>query len=159
MTVNDEYVTALHEAAHGVVGQMSGMDVRRIVLHRAGAAQDEAGRCELFDLAAERDADMPRFIRYCLAGSAAEKRHAGKYSERDVNDVKQAHTLTWAMLNAEPDSPRVKAHFDSEQAIVDAWMWDENVWRWVTSVADTLVKKRFLTGRDIYELRPAEARR
>jgi hypothetical protein len=159
MTNSAEYLTALHESAHGVIAQMSGMAVKCIVLHRSGAREDEAGRCELFATSAERDADIPRYLRYCLAGAAAERRHVGKYSERDRDDVSHAYTLTCAMLNVEPDSPRAKTHFNSEQAIVDAWMWDENVWRWVTSVANALVKKRRLTGRDIHELRPAEARR
>ena len=157
--MNDDHLVAIHEAGHAVIAATSGMDVRQVVLHRAGSRQDERGRCELFEFGAERDADMPRYIRYCLAGAAAEKRATGNYSERDRNDVRQAHTLTYVMLNVESDSPRVKAHFDSEQTIVDALMWDDTIWKWVQRVADALVKKRRLTGRDIHELRPAEARR
>jgi hypothetical protein len=162
MRNNDDYICAIHESAHAVVAAMGGADVKCIVLHQGsvrGARGLERGRCELCDATTERDADMPRFIRYLLAGSAAEKRATGRYSERDRDDVSHAHTLTWAMLDLEPDDARVKAHFNSEQTIVDAWMWDDTIWGWVTRVADALVKKRRLTGRDVHELRPAEARR
>jgi hypothetical protein len=162
MPANDDYLVALHESAHAVIAGMAGVDVKSVVLHRGsqrGEREWERGRVELFDATAERDADAPRYIRFLLAGAAAEKRHTGSYSERDRDDVSHARTLTWAMLNAEPDSPRVKAHFDSEQAIVNAWMWDDTIWQWVTRVADALVRRRHLTGRDVHELRPPQARR
>lgn len=151
---NDDDLVALHEAAHGVVAQMSGMDVRAITLHRADARQDERGRCELWNYADERDADATRFLIFLLAGASAEKRATGKYTPRDANDRHIASLLASVTLNEAPDSPRVRTMLTNAQLIANARIADETTWGWIQRVAAQLVRRRRLTGRDIHELRP-----
>lgn len=154
MTGDDDLV-ALHEAAHGVVAQMSGMDVRAITLHRADARQDERGRCELVDYGAERDADPTRFLIFLLAGASAEKRACGKHTSRDADDRHMAALFaSAAVLNEAPDSPRVRTMLQDVQLIADARIADETTWDWIERVAAQLVRRRRLTGRDVHELRP-----
>ena len=159
MRPNVDHIAAIHEAGHAVIAMMSGMDVKHIVVHHIGARQDEAGHIELVDCSGERDADVPRFLIFNLAGAAAERRATGHYSERDRQDLHDAVNLAAFMLDAEPDSPRVTASIQAAQALANAYMHDAVIWAWVQRVADALVTKRRLTGRAIHELRPREAQR
>ena len=90
---------------------------------------------ELFDWAGERDADMPRFLVYLLSGAAAEHRKCGQYSERDRDGLEQAQLLAIAMLNVEPDSPRVRATEQGAQAMANAHMCNDVVWQWIERTA------------------------
>ena len=163
MSNNDDYLVAVHEAGHAVVAVMSGIAVKAVLLHRGskqGECGPERGRCELFDASAERDADASQFLKYILAGAAAEKRATGKYSERDGYDVDHAVTLARAMLDDwTPDSQRVRAVVQAAQTVTNVCMLDDTIWRWVNRVAKALVTFRRLSGRQVYELRPREARR
>jgi len=158
---SEEHILSIHEAGHGCYAAMSAMDVRAVVLHQPGSRQDEGGRCELHDMPGEQDNNPARFLTFLLAGGSAEYRAVGRRSARDASDREHATTLcALAILQQEPTSPAVLEMMRTAQALADAAMRNEDLWRWIERVARELVKKRRLTGRDIYELRPAaEARR
>lgn len=150
----DDPLVAIHEAGHACLGAMSGMDVRTVILHRPGARQEEAGRVELHDMAAERDADPTRFLIFLLAGAAAEKRACGRYTPRDAHDRHIAALFAAVTLNEEPDSARVRSMLEAVQLVANARIADDATWHWIERVAKQLVRRRRLTGRDVAELRP-----
>jgi ATP-dependent Zn protease len=147
--MTDEHLTALHESAHAVIAVMTGMDVSCVVLHAAGSSQTEAGRCELHDWAAERDADVERFLAFMLAGRGAEYRAVGRHGERGAGDWKQAVALAAVALKTESESPHVAELLAVAQVHIDAVMADAAVWGWIQRTARALVTRRRLSGRDV----------
>ena len=154
----EEYIVSVHESGHAVAAAVAGMEIREVVLHRAGSHQDEAGRCELRDIISECDADLSRFLIYVFSGAAAERRAFGHSSVRDAGDREYARKLArLALEEVDPASPRVAELLQNAELIADARMNDRVVWKWVERVADALRKRRRLSHRDIHELRPREA--
>jgi hypothetical protein len=153
MTSNDDDLVSLHEAAHAVVGQAAGMDVKELTLHR-GSRLGERGSCSLWNYGAERDRDPVRFLVFLLAGASAEQKACGHYTPRDAGDREQAINFAAAVLEEEPSSPRVRAMVERAQRIADTRLENDVIWEWVQRVAQRLVKRRRLSGRDIFELGP-----
>ena len=155
----EEYVVSVHEAGHAVVAAVAGMEIREVVLHRAGSHQNEAGHCELRDVISECDADLSRFLIYVFSGASAERHAFGHSSVRDAGDREYARKVaTLALEDPDPASARVTELLQSAELIADARMNNAVIWKWVERVADALRKRRRLTHRDVHELRPAEAR-
>ena len=153
MTPAVDPIVALHESAHACIGVMYGFDVKCAVLHAIGARHDEAGRVELHNWNAERDADPNRFLVYVLSGGAAERRATGHYSPRDAADREYATTMCAVYLNQDKTSEAVRKELDLADTLARAMMLNDDLWAWVQRVAKALIRKRRLTGRQIHELR------
>ena len=155
MATDVDYITAVHEAGHALVGACYGYDVKCAVVHVTNSRQDEGGRVELHDWNGERDANPNRFLVYVLAGAAAERHATGHYSSRDAADREYAATLCAVYLNADITSDAVRKEMDIADTLARAMMHDDDLWRWIERVSKALTKRRRLTGRDIHELREA----
>ena len=155
MTSAERRLTALHESAHAVIATLTGMDVKRCVLHAPGSRRDEDGHTALYDWAEERDCDIERHLTFVLAGRAAEYKAVGRYSERGDGDWEQATAYAACVLNAAPESPRVAEFLRIAQLHAETYMHDAAIWGWIERVSRQLLKRRTLGCRDIQLLREA----
>jgi hypothetical protein len=132
------------------------MTVRQVRVHEPFSHPEHAGMCHVHDHVAEIDERPFAYLVYLLAGAAADWKVSGRNNSGDAEDRKQAMIVASISLEVERECPRVIERVQTAELVARALVQDDTNWKWIERVARVLMKKRTLSGREIFNLKPKE---
>lgn len=158
--------TAFHEAGHVAAHLYLGVAFEEVTIERTGFYDGRVLCKEVWRPAAQADYRALRYDRYTndiitikLAGPAARAKHHGMSSADpcDFSDGHQALTIIRQLFTASDDASR-QAFLEFKIKEAFDFVNDKDLWAFITTLAEQLVKKRTLRHSECLSLYKMEYR-